>query len=108
MSLRDHTKKMSKSDKSDQTRINLVDSAEVIASKIKRAVTDSVQGVSYDRESRPAVSNLVDMYAALKGVSVEDVVKEHASSSSAAFKEALTDVLVSSLKPIQVEIGRAH
>ncbi|KAG0259820.1 hypothetical protein BG011_002341 [Mortierella polycephala] len=106
MSLRDHTKKMSKSDKSDQTRINLVDSAEVIASKIKRAVTDSVQGVSYDRESRPAVSNLVDMYAALKGVSVEEVVKEHANSSNAAFKEALTDVLVSSLKPIQVEMMR--
>ncbi|KAF9189500.1 hypothetical protein BGZ50_000803 [Haplosporangium sp. Z 11] len=106
MSLRDYTKKMSKSDKSDQTRINLVDSAEAIASKIKRAVTDSVQGISYDRESRPAVANLVDMYAALKGVSVEEVVKEHANSPNAVFKEALTDVLVSSLKPIQMEMMR--
>ncbi|KAG0365374.1 Tryptophan--tRNA ligase, mitochondrial [Gamsiella multidivaricata] len=106
MSLRDPSKKMSKSDKSDQSRINLVDTPEVISSKIKRAVTDSVRGISYDRTERPAVANLIEIYAALKRMSVEDVVKEHAESSSAVFKEALVDVLVSSLKPIQEEMAR--
>ncbi|KAF9208827.1 hypothetical protein BGZ49_007383 [Haplosporangium sp. Z 27] len=106
MSLRDPTNKMSKSDPSDQTRINLVDTPEVISSKIKRAVTDGIRGISYDQAERPAVANLIEIYAAMKRVSVEDVAREHADSSSAAFKEALTDVLITSLKPIQEEMAR--
>ncbi|KAG0206319.1 Tryptophan--tRNA ligase, mitochondrial [Mortierella sp. GBA30] len=106
MSLRDPSNKMSKSDKSDKTRINLVDSPDMISSKIKSAITDAIRGISYDRAERPAVANLVDIYAAMKRVSVEDVVKEHADSSTAVFKEALIDVLVTSLKPIQDEMAR--
>ncbi|KAF8924927.1 Tryptophan--tRNA ligase, mitochondrial [Dissophora ornata] len=106
MSLRDPSKKMAKSDPSDQTRINLVDTPDIISSKIKRAVTDSIRGISYDRDERPAVANLVEIYAAMNRVSVEDVVKEHADSSNAVFKEALVDVLVSRLKPIQEEMAR--
>ncbi|GJJ73194.1 tryptophanyl-tRNA synthetase [Entomortierella parvispora] len=106
MSLRDHTKKMSKSDPSDQTRINLVDSPDTILSKIKRATTDSIRGISYDREERPAVANLVEIYAAMKKVSVADVVQEHADSTNAVFKEALADVLITSLRPIQEEMSR--
>ncbi|KAG0321892.1 Tryptophan--tRNA ligase, mitochondrial [Dissophora globulifera] len=106
MSLRDPSRKMSKSDPSDQTRINLADSPDVIAAKIKRAATDSIQGISYDREERPAVANLVDIYAAMKRISVEDVVKEHAQSSNAIFKEGLTEVVVSRLRPIQEEMAR--
>ncbi|KAG0297344.1 Tryptophan--tRNA ligase, mitochondrial [Dissophora globulifera] len=106
MSLRDPSRKMSKSDPSDQTRINLADSPDVIAAKIKRAATDSIQGISYDREERPAVANLVDIYAAMKRISVDDVVKEHAQSSNAVFKEGLTEVVVSRLRPIQEEMAR--
>ncbi|KAF9116963.1 Tryptophan--tRNA ligase, mitochondrial [Mortierella sp. AM989] len=106
MSLRDPTNKMSKSDPSDQTRINLVDTPNAISSKIKRAVTDGVRGITYDQAERPAVANLVEIYAGMKRVSVEDVVREHADSSTAAFKEALADVLITSLKPIQDEMAR--
>jgi len=106
MSLRDHTNKMSKSDLSDQTRINLVDSPETILSKIKRATTDSIRGISYDRQERPAVANLVEIYAAMKKVSTADVVQEHAESTNAVFKEALADVLITSLRPIQEKMSR--
>ncbi|KAG0237028.1 Tryptophan--tRNA ligase, mitochondrial [Mortierella sp. GBA43] len=106
MSLRDPSNKMSKSDPSDQTRIHLVDKPEVIASKIKRATTDSIRGITYDKVERPAVSNLIEIYAGAKRVSIEDVVKEHSGSSTAEFKVALTEALVSLLKPIQEEMAR--
>ncbi|KAF9901739.1 Tryptophan--tRNA ligase, mitochondrial [Linnemannia zychae] len=106
MSLRDPTNKMSKSDPSDQTRINLIDPPSLIASKIKRAVTDAHLGISYNRIERPAVANLVDIYAAMKRISTEEVVREHQSSSMAAFKEALTTVCVEALEPIQQEMKR--
>ncbi|KAF9915889.1 Tryptophan--tRNA ligase, mitochondrial [Lobosporangium transversale] len=105
MSLRDPTKKMSKSDSSSQSRIHLVDSPAEISSKIKRAVTDSTRGISYDRLRRPAVANLIEIYATMKHISIEDVVQEHAESTTAVFKEALADVIISSLKPIQEEIA---
>ncbi|KAG0374280.1 Tryptophan--tRNA ligase, mitochondrial [Mortierella sp. AD032] len=106
MSLRDPTNKMSKSDPSDQTRINLIDPPSLIASKIKRAVTDTTLGISYSRTDRPAVANLVDIYAAMKRVSIEEVVAEHKDSSMAAFKEALTSAIVEKLGPIQEEMRR--
>lgn len=106
MSLRDPKNKMSKSDPSDQTRIHLVDKPEVIASKIKRATTDSIRGITYDKIERPAVANLIEIYAGAKRVGIQDVVKEHAESSTAVFKEALTEALVSLLKPIQHEMAR--
>src|SRR5918995_2420473 len=65
MSLRDGTKKMSKSDPSDQSRINLTDDADAIALKIRRAKSDSILGVSYDPETRPEASNLLTIFAAL-------------------------------------------
>ncbi|KAF9104696.1 Tryptophan--tRNA ligase, mitochondrial [Mortierella sp. GBA35] len=106
MSLKDYSSKMSKSDPSDQSRINLADSPKDISKKIKRAVTDEIRGISYDRAERPAVANLVDIYAAMKRVPVEAVVQEHAQSSNAVFKEALADVLITALKPIQDEMAR--
>ncbi|KAF9433241.1 Tryptophan--tRNA ligase, mitochondrial, partial [Entomortierella beljakovae] len=106
MSLKSPTSKMSKSDPSDQTRINLIDSPKVISSKIKSSVTDSIRGISYDRVERPAVANLVEIYAGMKHVSIEDVVREHADSSNAIFKEALAEVIISALKPIQEEMVR--
>ena len=65
MSLRDGTKKMSKSDPSDQSRINLTDDADAIALKIRRAKSDSILGIAYDPENRPEASNLLTIFAAL-------------------------------------------
>jgi tryptophanyl-tRNA synthetase len=97
---------MSKSDPSDQTRINLTDPPQLISQKIKRAVTDAHRGISYSRTDRPALANLIEIYAGMKKVSIDEVVKLHAEDSNAAFKEALTSVLVEALGPIQDEMKR--
>ena len=102
MSLRDGQRKMSKSDASDMTRINLTDSADVIADKIKRAKTDpdvlpdSVAGLA----ERPEASNLINIYAALADRSVDDVVSEFSGQGFGDFKPKLADLAVSILGPI--------
>ncbi|KAF9425543.1 Tryptophan--tRNA ligase, mitochondrial [Podila epigama] len=106
MSLRDPTSKMSKSDPSDQTRINLMDNPKTIRSKIRKATTDSISGISYDRVERPAIANLVEIFAAMQKVSAEDIVKEYGQFTTAQFKEALADALVVTLDPIQAEMAR--
>lgn len=106
MSLRDPSNKMSKSDPSDQTRINLIDSPSLISTKIKRAVTDPIRGISYSRADRPELANLIEIYAGMKKVSIDEVVKMHEGDSNAAFKEALTGVIVEALGPIQEEMRR--
>jgi tryptophanyl-tRNA synthetase len=108
MSLRDGTKKMSKSDPSDQSRINLNDDADTIALKIRRAKTDpeplpsEVAGL----ESRPEARNLVGIYAALTDTDHASVLKDHGGAGFGTFKQALTDLLVSKLAPIAVETTR--
>lgn len=106
MSLRDGTKKMSKSDPSDQSRINLIDDADTIAQKIRRAKSDSIMGMSHDPEARPEASNLLDIYALLAGRSRDDVVAEFASSSFSEFKTQLADLTVEKLAPISAEMRR--
>jgi tryptophanyl-tRNA synthetase len=108
MSLRDGTKKMSKSDPSDQSRINLNDDADTIALKIRRAKTDpeplpsDVAGL----ESRPEARNLVGIYAALTDTDHASVLKDHGGAGFGTFKQALTDLLVSKLAPIAAETTR--
>ena len=106
MSLRDGTKKMSKSDPSDQSRINLHDSADIIAQKIKRAKTDSYEYVSYDKVMRPEVSNLIEIYSALSGKSREDIVHMYSGKGFSVFKNDLAEVVVTSLSPITNEYNR--
>lgn len=102
MSLKDGTKKMSKSDESDLSRINLTDNAETIANKIKRAQSDSeplpstVEGLA----GRAGADNLVTIYAALNGQTKADVLKEFGGQQWSAFKPALADVAVKHLSPI--------
>jgi tryptophanyl-tRNA synthetase len=102
MSLRDGTKKMSKSDPSDYSRINLTDDADAIAQKIRKARTDpeplpsDVEGL----KTRPDADNLVTIYGALAGMSREAVLKDHGGSQFSAFKPALADLAVSVLAPI--------
>ena len=108
MSLRDGTKKMSKSDTSEQSSINMTDDADTIALKIRRAKTDpeplpgEVQGL----EGRPEARNLVGIYAALTDTDPAAVLREHGGKGFGAFKEALTAVVVEKLVPIAAETKR--
>jgi len=108
MSLRDGTRKMSKSDPSDQSRINLTDSADEIAQKIKRAKTDpeplpeSADGLA----ERPEARNLVEIYAALADSSAQAVLQEFAGQGFGKFKPALAELVIAKLQPIATETER--
>ncbi|KAI7899889.1 tryptophanyl-tRNA synthetase [Cokeromyces recurvatus] len=107
MSLRDPTQKMSKSDPADYSRLNLVDLPELIRSKIAKATTDNIRGVSYDPVERPGVSNLLSIYAAMRDIEVEEAVKECADiTSTKAFKDRVSDAIIERLSPIQSELVR--
>jgi tryptophanyl-tRNA synthetase len=102
MSLRDGTAKMSKSDPSDNSRINLTDDADTIASKIKKAKSDAEVLPSEEAglEGRAEAKNLVGIYAALAGVSVADVLNDFGGKGFGAFKPALAEVVVDKMSPI--------
>lgn len=103
MSLKDGTKKMSKSDPSDLSRINLVDDSDSIAKKIKKAKTDLLGDMPSDvkgLEGRPEVENLVGIYSAVTGQSMEAVLSEYGGKGFGVFKPALADVMVAHLAPI--------
>jgi tryptophanyl-tRNA synthetase len=102
MSLRDGTKKMSKSDPSDMSRINLTDDADAIAQKIRKARTDPepLPGSLEELAGRPEALNLVNIYAALAGRAAAEVIAEHAGQPFSAFKPALADLAVAHLGPI--------
>lgn len=110
MSLRDGTKKMSKSDASDMSRINMTDDADAIMQKIKRATTDphplpdTVEGL----KGRPEVENLVGIFAATTGRAPADVLAEFAGAGFGVFKPALADVLAAKLAPIAAEMRRLN
>ncbi len=108
MSLRDGTRKMSKSDPSDQSRINLIDDADTIALKVRRAKTDPEPLPSEPQglEKRPEARNLVGIYAALEGTDHAAVLREHGGKGFGAFKEALAALLVAKLTPIAAETRR--
>jgi tryptophanyl-tRNA synthetase len=108
MSLRDGTKKMSKSDPSDQSRINLNDDSDTIALKIRRAKTDPLPLPSDVSElaDRPEARNLVGIYAALTETDHVTVLKEHGGTGFGPFKTALADLLVDRLAPIAAETRR--
>ena len=108
MSLRDGTKKMSKSDPSDQSRINLNDDPDTIALKIRRARTDPepLPSEPAGLEKRPEARNLVGIYAAMADTDHASVLREHGGKGFGAFKEALSMLLVEKLRPIAAETTR--
>ncbi len=108
MSLRDGTKKMSKSDASDQSRINLTDDADAIALKVRRAKTDPnpLPHEEKELEARPEADNLIGIFAALRGVTKGAVLKEFGGAQFSAFKNAMVDLLVAKLAPINEEMRR--
>ncbi len=102
MSLRDGSAKMSKSDPSDMSRINLVDDADTIMAKVRKAKTDPepLPGEAAGLEGRPEAKNLVGIYAAMTGQGVDAVLAQFAGQGFGAFKPALGEVLVETLSPI--------
>ena len=108
MSLRDGTKKMSKSDASDNSRINLTDDADTIAQKVRKAKTDPEPLPSEEKglENRPEADNLVGIYAALSERSKADVLTEFGGGQFSSFKNALVELCVAKLSPIASEMKR--
>lgn len=106
MSLRDGSKKMSKSDPSDLSRINMGDDAETIAAKFRKARTDP-QPLPSDIDglkNRPEAQNLVNIYAAFADTSAEAVIADHAGQQFSTFKPSLADLAVAKLSPISAEM----
>ena len=100
MAFDDPTKKMSKSDPNDFSRINLLDDPKTIKKKIGRATTDSEKLVTFDPQ-RPGITNLLTIYQLLTGQSQQEIEADFAGKGYGDFKAALTDRLVATLEPIQ-------
>jgi tryptophanyl-tRNA synthetase len=101
MSLTDGTKKMSKSDPSEQSRINLLDSPDEIRNKIKRCKTDPTRGLTFDDPARPECHNLLTLYQLLSGQSKEVVAAEGAQMGWGQFKPLFAEATIEALRPIQ-------
>ena len=108
MSLRDGTKKMSKSDESDMSRINLTDDADTIANKIRRAKTDPLPLPQSKEElkDRPEAENLLNIYAALADQDRDAVIGEFAGAQFSQFKQALADLTVAKIAPVTAQMRR--
>jgi tryptophanyl-tRNA synthetase len=108
MSLRDGTKKMSKSDASDNSRINLTDDADTIAQKVRKAKTDPEPLPTEEKglEARPEADNLVGIYAALAGKSKAEVLRDFGGGQFSSFKNALVELCVAKLSPIAAEMRK--
>jgi tryptophanyl-tRNA synthetase len=108
MSLRDGAKKMSKTDESDMSRINLTDDADAIANKIRKARTDPepLPSEAKGLENRPEAQNLVNIFAALSDETVDAVITRFAGQQFSAFKSELADLAVAKLTPIAAQMRR--
>lgn len=103
MSLTDGTKKMSKSDPSEMSRIELLDSPDAIAKKIKRCKTDTIKGLEFDNPERPECHNLLSLYAILSQKSKEEVAAECQDLGWGQFKPLLTEAVTEAIAPIQAK-----
>jgi tryptophanyl-tRNA synthetase len=101
MSLQDATKKMSKSDPNQGAYISMLDDKDTIAKKIKRAQTDSDNAIRYDKENKPAISNLMTIYSLCSGKSLEEIEEMYVGKGYGAFKSDLAEVVIETLAPIQ-------
>ncbi|MFS8541925.1 MAG: tryptophan--tRNA ligase, partial [Tissierellales bacterium] len=100
MSLQDPSKKMSKSDDNENAYILILDEPDAIRRKVKRAVTDSFGEVRY-RDEQPGIKNLMEIYSAFSGHSIQDIEKRYEGLGYKQFKEDLSEVIIGGLKPIQ-------
>ncbi|MCR2033706.1 tryptophan--tRNA ligase [Anaerofustis stercorihominis] len=106
MSLQDPLKKMSKSDENKNGFISMIDGKDVIMSKCKRAVTDSDMNIIYDKENKPGVSNLLEIYSCAANKTIEEAVKDFDGKNYAYFKNAVGESIADRLSPIQDEFNR--
>ena len=108
MSLRDGTKKMSKSELSDLSRINLTDDKDQIINKIKKAKTDTLPlpATSADLEKRPEAKNLMSIYSSITEVNLDDTINKFSGKNFSEFKENLSEVLIDEINPISNEIKK--
>ena len=105
MSLQDPTTKMSKSDENPNASIYLMDDADTVARKCRRAVTDS-EGVILYRDEQPGVKNLLSIYCACTGKQPEDAVREFNGQGYGALKDAVAETVNAVLQPLQAEVAR--
>lgn len=106
MSLQDPSKKMSKSDENVNGFVAMMDDPDTIIRKFKRAVTDSETEVRYDRENKPGISNLMEIYGCAAGLSMEAVEKEFEGKGYGDFKVAVGEAVAEAMRPIQEEYQR--
>ncbi|XP_068149740.1 uncharacterized protein TrpRS-m [Drosophila tropicalis] len=104
LSLRDPTKKMSKSEENSKATINLIDSPEQITEKIRKAMTDFTSDISYNPSARPGVSNLVSIHAQVTGQSINSVVEEANTLDTGKYKDRVADAIIEHLRPIREQI----
>lgn len=105
-SLRQPTKKMSKSEADPRSRIELTDTPDQILEKLKKAVTDHTSAVYYDPEARPGVSNLMTMHNALTGLSYDEIRAQCEGKDTGQYKLLVADVVIEHLRPIRQELTR--
>lgn len=101
MSLQDPTRKMSKSDENENAYITILDPPDVIARKIRRAVTDSDGEIRFDEENKPGVSNLLTIYSVLTDISVDEAAEKLQGGGYGGLKEAVTEAVLACLTPLQ-------
>ena len=108
MSLRDGKKKMSKSEESDQSRINLKDDKDLIDQKIKKAKTDSssIPSEAEGLKNRPEAANLISIYASMNNMKINDVLKEFGGKNFSTFKSKLSESVIEKISPIGKEINK--
>jgi len=105
MSLQDGVKKMSKSDESELSRINLEDAPELIKKKVMKAKTDSLPEISYD-ENRPEIYNLLNIFAGMSDKAPQAIAAEYKTAGNGKFKSDLAEIIVEKLRPIQDNLAR--
>lgn len=105
-SLRDPTKKMSKSDMDPKSRLSLLDEPDVLLEKMKKAVTDFTSEVTYEPEKRPGVANLINIHSLLTGKTPEEVCMEAVGLNTGQYKLVLADIVIEKLSPIRKDILR--
>ncbi|EDW79158.1 uncharacterized protein Dwil_GK10371 [Drosophila willistoni] len=104
LSLRDPTKKMSKSEENPKATINIIDSPEQITEKIRKAITDFTSDISYNPSTRPGVSNLVSIHAQVTGQSISSVVEEANTLDTGKYKDRVAEAIIEHLRPIREQI----
>lgn len=103
-SLREPTKKMSKSHTDPKSRLDILDEPDVLLSKLKKAITDFTSEVTYEPETRPAIANLIDIHSLFTGKTPDKICEEATGLNTGQYKLVLADVVIESLTPIREDI----